>query len=76
MSPYCNTFHTNDDTYDAEQILSGKIPYHHYPRDAQVIGAIFRGETPPRPDDPRVTDCRWVHSTVLVFFQDYSSAAF
>ena len=59
VSPYCITFHTNDNTCDAEQILSGKIPYHHYSRDSQVIGAIFRGETPTRSDDPHVTDCRW-----------------
>ena len=58
-SPYRITFHPNDNAYDAEQILSGKIPYHYYSRDVQIIAAIFRGETPARPDDPRITDHRW-----------------
>ena len=46
-------------TSHAEQILSGKVPYHHYSRDAQIIATLFRGETPARPDDPRITDRRW-----------------
>ncbi|KAN0080140.1 Protein kinase-like domain containing protein [Tylopilus felleus] len=61
------TQHTNpttqSDTYSFGgimlQILSGKVPYHHYSRDAQIIATLFRGETPARPDDPRVTDRRW-----------------
>ncbi|KAF8550643.1 kinase-like protein [Imleria badia] len=41
------------------QILSGKIPYHYYSRDMQIIAAISRGVTPTRPDNPHVTDRRW-----------------
>lgn len=51
--------HTADDTCDAEQIMSGKVPYHYYCREGQIIAAIFRGETPTRPDIPHVTDHRW-----------------
>ena len=25
----------------------------------RILGAIFRGETPARPNDPRVTDHQW-----------------
>ncbi|KAF9219866.1 kinase-like protein [Gyrodon lividus] len=41
------------------QVLTGKIPYHHYYRDAQVVLAISRWETPKRPSQPPVTDRRW-----------------
>ncbi|KAF8548432.1 kinase-like protein [Imleria badia] len=41
------------------QILSGKVPYHYYSRDMQIVAAIFKGETTTRPDNPRVTDNRW-----------------
>ena len=50
---------THNNACDPEQVLSGKVPYHYYSRDMQVIAAIFRGETPTRPDNPRVTDPRW-----------------
>ena len=52
-------FSHSDNACYAEQILSGKVPYHYYSRDMQIVAAIFRGETPARPDDPRVTDRRW-----------------
>ena len=58
-SPYCITFHTLDNACDAEQILSGKVPYHYYSHDMRVLGAIFSRETPVRPNDPRITDRRW-----------------
>ena len=56
---YRITFHTHDNACDAGQILTCKVPYHYYSRDMQIVAAIFRGETPTRPDDPRVTDNRW-----------------
>jgi len=42
------------------QILSGKIPYHYYPRDVQVVKAISKGETSQWPIDSRVTEPRWI----------------
>ena len=72
-SPYHITFHTHDNACDSEQILTGKVPYHYYFRDMQIVAAIFGGETPARPDDPRVTDRRWrfiqrcwSHSKIIV----------
>lgn len=47
------------DTCYVKQILSGKVPYHYYSRDIQIVAAIFKGETPTRPDNPHVTDHRW-----------------
>ncbi|KIK96686.1 hypothetical protein PAXRUDRAFT_289880 [Paxillus rubicundulus Ve08.2h10] len=41
------------------QILTGKMPYHYYPRDAQVLHAISKGEIPKRPNSALVTDDRW-----------------
>ncbi|KAF9228985.1 kinase-like protein [Gyrodon lividus] len=41
------------------QVLTGKIPYHYYPRDEQVVLALFQGETPTRPSQALVTDGRW-----------------
>ena len=43
-----------------EQILSGKVPYHYYSRNVQIVLALCRGQTPMRPDDPSVTDRRWM----------------
>ncbi|KAF8834870.1 kinase-like protein [Paxillus ammoniavirescens] len=41
------------------QILTGKIPYHYYPRDEPVLLALSQGETPKRPSEAVVTDHRW-----------------
>lgn len=41
------------------QILSGKVPYHYYPNDMQVVHAVLKGITPTRPSNALVTDCRW-----------------
>ncbi|KIJ10913.1 hypothetical protein PAXINDRAFT_16135 [Paxillus involutus ATCC 200175] len=41
------------------QVLTGKIPYHYYPRDERVLLALSRGETPKRPSGAMVTDRRW-----------------
>ncbi|KIK92331.1 hypothetical protein PAXRUDRAFT_147561, partial [Paxillus rubicundulus Ve08.2h10] len=41
------------------QVLSGKVPYHYYWREAQVVHAVSRGETPKRPGGELVTDARW-----------------
>jgi len=41
-------------------VLSGKRPYHYFPRDEQVILAISRGERPKRPTwTTVVTDDQW-----------------
>ncbi|KAF8122546.1 kinase-like domain-containing protein [Boletus edulis] len=42
------------------QILSGKVPYHYYTREAQVVHAVSRGMTPRRPSCALVTERRWV----------------
>ncbi|KIJ12547.1 hypothetical protein PAXINDRAFT_101160 [Paxillus involutus ATCC 200175] len=42
------------------QILTGKIPYHYYPRDEPVLLALSQGETPKRPSEMVVTDRRWI----------------
>ncbi|KAF9228991.1 WD40 repeat-like protein [Gyrodon lividus] len=41
------------------QVLTGQVPYHYYSRDAQVLHAISKGETPKRPSQAWVTDRRW-----------------
>lgn len=41
------------------QILSGKVPYHYYTREAQVVHAVSRGMTPRRPSGVLVTERRW-----------------
>ncbi|KAF8842626.1 WD40 repeat-like protein [Paxillus ammoniavirescens] len=41
------------------QALTGKVPYHYYSREAQVLHAISRGEIPKRPNQALVTDRRW-----------------
>ena len=42
------------------QILSGKVPYHYYTREAQVVHAVSRGMTPRRPSNALVTERRWM----------------
>ncbi|KAF8129314.1 kinase-like domain-containing protein [Boletus edulis] len=42
------------------QILSGKVPYHYYMREMQVMHAISRGMTPTRPSSLLVTERRWM----------------
>ncbi|KAF8129311.1 kinase-like domain-containing protein [Boletus edulis] len=42
------------------QILSGKVPYHYYKREAQVLHAISKGKTPKRPSSALVTERRWM----------------
>lgn len=44
----------------AEQVLSGKIPYHYHERGEDIMSAISRRETPTRPDDRRLSDDRWM----------------
>ncbi|KAF8552984.1 hypothetical protein OG21DRAFT_1604384 [Imleria badia] len=41
------------------QILSGRVPYHYYTREAQVVHAVSRGMTPRRPSSVLVTERRW-----------------
>ncbi|KAG9309263.1 kinase-like domain-containing protein [Chiua virens] len=41
------------------QILTGKMPYHYYSREAQVVHAVSRGMTPRRPSNALVTERRW-----------------
>ncbi|KAF9233557.1 kinase-like domain-containing protein, partial [Melanogaster broomeanus] len=45
------------------QVLTGKVPYYYYVRDAQVMHAISKGDTPRRPQATSsgelVTDRRW-----------------
>ncbi|KIJ10905.1 hypothetical protein PAXINDRAFT_85306, partial [Paxillus involutus ATCC 200175] len=41
------------------QVLTGKIPYHYYPRDGRILFALSQGETPKRPSGALVTDRQW-----------------
>ncbi|KAF8833686.1 kinase-like protein [Paxillus ammoniavirescens] len=41
------------------QILTGKVPYHYYTREPQVLSAIFKGMIPKRPHRALVTDRQW-----------------
>ncbi|KAF8838108.1 kinase-like protein [Paxillus ammoniavirescens] len=41
------------------QVLSGKVPYHYYSREAQVVHAVSKGETPKRPSGELTSDARW-----------------
>ncbi|KAF8834867.1 kinase-like protein, partial [Paxillus ammoniavirescens] len=41
------------------QVLTGKVPYHYFSREAQVLHAISRGEIPKRPNKALVTDDQW-----------------
>ncbi|KAF8838548.1 kinase-like protein [Paxillus ammoniavirescens] len=41
------------------QVLTGKVPYHYYTREAQVVYAISRGVSPKRPTQAQVTDRQW-----------------
>jgi len=41
------------------QVLTGKVPYHYYSREAQVVHAVSKGETPKRPGGELITDARW-----------------
>ncbi|KAF8835788.1 kinase-like protein, partial [Paxillus ammoniavirescens] len=41
------------------QILTGKVPYHYYPHDAQVLLAISKGEILKRPYKALPTDDQW-----------------
>ncbi|KAF8556027.1 hypothetical protein OG21DRAFT_1521345 [Imleria badia] len=41
------------------QTLSGKVPYHYYAREMQVVHAVSRGITPTRPSGALVTERRW-----------------
>ncbi|KAF8839957.1 WD40 repeat-like protein, partial [Paxillus ammoniavirescens] len=42
------------------QVLTGKVPYHYYIRDAQVLSAVSRGIIPQRPNRALVTDRQWM----------------
>ncbi|KAF8839143.1 kinase-like protein [Paxillus ammoniavirescens] len=42
------------------QILTGKVPYHYWTREAQVMNAISRGVIPQRPRQELVTDRQWL----------------
>ncbi|KIJ09989.1 hypothetical protein PAXINDRAFT_86694, partial [Paxillus involutus ATCC 200175] len=41
------------------QILTGKVPYHYYVNDLQVMVAVSQGITPQRPSEDLVTDHQW-----------------
>ncbi|KIJ07795.1 hypothetical protein PAXINDRAFT_139697 [Paxillus involutus ATCC 200175] len=41
------------------QILTGKVPYHYYVRESQVLSAISKGMIPKRPGRALVTDRQW-----------------
>ncbi|KIJ04673.1 hypothetical protein PAXINDRAFT_32981, partial [Paxillus involutus ATCC 200175] len=41
------------------QILTGKVPYHYYPREARVRDAISKGIIPMQPDPPVVNARQW-----------------
>ncbi|KAF9233993.1 kinase-like domain-containing protein [Melanogaster broomeanus] len=43
------------------QVLTGKVPYYYFTREAQVVHALSRGDTPKRPQASRalITDRRW-----------------
>ncbi|KAF8834413.1 kinase-like protein, partial [Paxillus ammoniavirescens] len=41
------------------QVLTGKIPYHYYIRESQVLSAISKGMIPKRPNRALVTDRQW-----------------
>ncbi|KIJ12551.1 hypothetical protein PAXINDRAFT_14630 [Paxillus involutus ATCC 200175] len=38
------------------QVLTGKVLYHYYSRETQVLHAISKGEIPKRPNQALVTD--------------------
>jgi hypothetical protein len=42
---------------DLLQVLSGKLPYHHLPKDAEVLINLYYGIHPPRPAD--LADEHW-----------------
>ncbi|KAH0828154.1 WD40-repeat-containing domain protein [Lanmaoa asiatica] len=42
------------------QVLTGKVPYHYYTREAQVLHAVSRGMAPKRPSSALVTERRWM----------------
>jgi len=41
------------------QIMTGKVPYHYYTREAQVLNVITKGIIPKRPSRALVTDRQW-----------------
>lgn len=41
------------------QVLTGKVPYHYYKYDAQILVALSRGLRPARPDEPPIDDLHW-----------------
>lgn len=41
------------------QVLTGKVPYHYYKNDAQVLVALSRGLRPARPYGPHIDDIHW-----------------
>ncbi|KAI9570700.1 kinase-like domain-containing protein [Boletus coccyginus] len=41
------------------QVLTGKVPYHYYKNDAQVLVALSRGLRPTRPYEPHIDDLHW-----------------
>ena len=41
------------------QALTGKVPYHYYKNDAQVLVALSRGLRPARPDEAPIDDVHW-----------------
>ena len=53
-------FYAPHDLMHVGQILSGKVPYHYYTREAQVVHAVSRGMTPRRPSSVLVTERRWM----------------
>ncbi|KAF4575426.1 hypothetical protein EYR36_006785 [Pleurotus pulmonarius] len=55
---------THSDVYSLGSIilqtLTGEMPYHYLRTDGQVLIELSRGVHPRRPQDPIVTDARWV----------------
>ncbi|KIJ13548.1 hypothetical protein PAXINDRAFT_170423 [Paxillus involutus ATCC 200175] len=41
------------------QVMTGRVPYHYYVRDSQVLSAISKGNIPQRPGRALVTDRQW-----------------
>ncbi|KIJ05886.1 hypothetical protein PAXINDRAFT_20883 [Paxillus involutus ATCC 200175] len=41
------------------QVLTGRVPYYYYFREARVLHAISKGEFPKRPSQALVTDLQW-----------------
>src|ERR1700761_8250584 len=43
----------------AYEVTTGVVPFHNLRRDPQVVLAIVRGDRPPRPTDPPISQDMW-----------------